>query len=136
MLLKSSSECNLLKTVRVTPKSPFWQTNNFLHFPKAVNRHNKALSLLCVTSSTLPLKRSQPSPSRPSAVGGVFPTHRAWGWQLQKPRADPSSPTHAQNKMQRTKNALWSPPSLLLLKTAAKERSPCQRKTKEALLAI
>lgn len=59
-------------------------------FPKAVNGYNKALSLLCVTSSTCSQKRSQHSPSHQSVAGMVFPTHQAWGWQLRGPALTPA----------------------------------------------
>lgn len=89
--LKSSTACSLLRIIRVTPKWPFWQRDYSWHFfPKAVNRYNKALSLLCIASSSCSLNLSQLSPSRQSMFGMEFPTHQGQGWQLRGPVLTPA----------------------------------------------
>lgn len=65
MQLNSSNERNLLKIVQSHPKESFLANKLFsAFFPKAVNRYNKALSLMCITSSACALKLSQLSPLR------------------------------------------------------------------------
>lgn len=73
------------------PKVTFLANRLFLaFFPNAVNRYNKALSLLCIASSSCSLNLSQLSPSRQSVVGMEFPTHQAQGWQLRGPVLTPA----------------------------------------------